>query len=185
MLSVGQESAPKIDRVDASNLCPPPGTKLAVDIDCSISSYPVLLWGSYIFWPLSYIDNRVSMAIVQTNTTGAIIKTVEATGARYINSIQVDTANKRVAFVGQAEMVATLSWTVLLATPSINLGQFAPRVQSGKKQSLNGLLQCTPLFVASPRMLAELTFSNGFCLPFFLHHLVFSLILTVSEQLFL
>ncbi|GFF85987.1 hypothetical protein IFM60648_07550 [Aspergillus lentulus] len=130
MLSVGQEDAPRVDRVDASTFCPPPGTKLAVDIDCSISSYPVLLWGGYIFWPLSYIDNRMSMAIVQTNATGAIIKTVEATGARYINSIQIDTANKRVAFVGQAGMVASLSWSVLPAPPSINLGQFATPVQS-------------------------------------------------------
>lgn len=144
MLSVGQEDAPRVDRVDASNFPPPPpGTKLAVDIDCSISSYPVLLRGGYIFWPLSYIDNRMSMAIVQTNATGAIIKTVEATGARYINSIQVDTANKRVAFVGQAGMVASLSWSVLLAPPSINLGQFATPVESGKTQALNVMLHCT------------------------------------------
>jgi hypothetical protein len=103
----------------------------------------VLLWGSYIFWPLSYIDNRVSMAIVQTNTTGAIVKTAEAAGARYINSIQIDTANKRVAFVGQAGMVASLSWSVLLAPPSISLGQFVPPVQSGKTQTLNVLLHYT------------------------------------------
>jgi ribosomal protein L14 len=51
----------------------------------------------------------MSMAIVQTNRTGAIIKTVDATGARYINSIQIDIANKRVAFVGQAGMVFSLS----------------------------------------------------------------------------
>ncbi|PKX99487.1 purine and uridine phosphorylase [Aspergillus novofumigatus IBT 16806] len=131
MSSLGQGSEPSINYVDASNCSPPSGTKLAVDTDCSISSYPVLLWGNYIFWPLSYIDNRLSLAIVQTNTAGATIRTVEATGARYINNIQIDTANKRVSFVGQAGMVASLSWSILFGTRVLNnLGQFAPQLQS-------------------------------------------------------
>lgn len=120
---------PTVSSADATNFPAPDGTKLTVDLDSKLSDseYPILLWNGYTYWPLSYIDNRVSFAIVITKTTNNvtesdIIKTIEATGARYIDSIQVNTTSHEVNFVGQAGEVATLSFDALSVSPADTSG---------------------------------------------------------------
>jgi hypothetical protein len=99
----------------------PGGTKVTVDIGGPpIQLYPVLRLGHYTYWPLSYIDNRVCMAIVITDSARNIIETLEVTGARYINEIQINASTREVCFIGQAGQVATLSWNALFVAPTAN-----------------------------------------------------------------
>ena len=114
-------SGPAISTADATNFPVPGGTKVTVDIGGPpIQLYPVLRWGHYTYWPLSYIDNRVCMAIVITDSARNIIQTLEATGARYINEIQINASTREVYFIGQAGQVATLSWNALFVAPTVN-----------------------------------------------------------------
>jgi hypothetical protein len=103
--------SPVASIADASNFPEPPGTKVTANVGGPPKEiYPVLLWTDYIYWPLSYMDNRYSMAIVVTDSDVNIIKVVEARGARYIEEILVNDATREVSFIGQGQQVATLSW---------------------------------------------------------------------------
>jgi hypothetical protein len=96
---------------DATDFTAPEGTKLTQDNPgSSDTNYPVVRWDTYIFWPLSYIDNRVSFAIIVTDTSRRVLKQIEAVGARYIAQINVDTSARHVGFTGQADDVAIVSF---------------------------------------------------------------------------
>jgi hypothetical protein len=96
----------------------PDGTKVTVDFNGPpLHLHPVLRWGGYTYWPLSYIDNRYSMAIVITDSARKIIKTIQAPGARYIRNIEVHNATSEVSFIGQADLVATMQWIHLFISP--------------------------------------------------------------------
>jgi hypothetical protein len=123
-LSVFPGSA-TVSTADATNFPAPGGTKVTSDPDSGLTEndYPILLLNGYTYWPLSYHDNRFSFAIIVTNTTNNvtesnIISTIEAPGARYIASIQVNTTKHKVNFVSQSGEVATLSFDAL----SVSLG---------------------------------------------------------------
>jgi len=79
-------------------LTPPPGGKC-----------PVLSIGSFILWPFSYIDNRVSFGMVMYNPQGKAVETVEKKGARYIYKITVNVPQNSVTFSGQADQSVTMS----------------------------------------------------------------------------
>jgi hypothetical protein len=119
---------PIISAADATDFPAPPGTKVATNIGGpSKEIHPVLLWADYIYWPLSYIDNRVSMAIVVTDSGMNIIKVLEAHGARYIEEIRVNEATKEASFIGQAGQVATLSWHQLFIASTVSQPVVATR----------------------------------------------------------
>ncbi|KAI2462724.1 kinase-like domain-containing protein [Annulohypoxylon bovei var. microspora] len=110
---------PTVDTADATNLPAPDGLKVALDLSGPPRQFhPVLRWGEYTYWPLSYIDNRVSMAIVVIDSAGHIVKTLEAEGARYLKQIQV--YNLEVRFIGQENQVATLQWRHLFVPSAVN-----------------------------------------------------------------
>ena len=69
----------------------------------------VLSIGSFILWPMSYIDNRVSFGMVMYNPQGKVVETVEKKGARYIYKITVNSAQNSVTFSGQADQAVTMT----------------------------------------------------------------------------
>ncbi len=78
-------------------LTPPPG------------GCPVLSVGSFILWPFSYIDNRVSFGMVMYDPQGKAVATVEKKGARYIYKITLNVPQNSVTFSGQADQSVTMS----------------------------------------------------------------------------
>ncbi|KAI0893301.1 kinase-like domain-containing protein [Annulohypoxylon nitens] len=114
---------PTVVTADATNLRVPDDLKVTLDFSISqVQYHPVLRWGEYTYWPLSYIDNRYAMAVVVTDSVGRIVKTLVADGARYLKEIQVHEETQEVHFVGQANRVATLQWQHLFVpSPAANL----------------------------------------------------------------
>ena len=74
-------------------------------------SNPVLAVGSFILWPFSYDDNRVSFGMVMYDPLGKVVASVEKPGARYIVSITEggSGAEGTVTFTGQTNQSVTLS----------------------------------------------------------------------------
>jgi len=70
---------------------------------------PVLSIGSFILWPMSYIDNRVSFGMVMYNPQHKVVKSVEKKGARYVYKVTVNTAQQPVTFSGQADQSVTMT----------------------------------------------------------------------------
>lgn len=109
-------SSPTVSIANATDFPAPSGTKVTTDLcpegvedtdnNCdssgpSISTYPVLLWNNYTYWPLSWEDNDYSFAIVVTYGPETNITNVfEAPGGRYIDYIIVY-SNESVSFTGQ------------------------------------------------------------------------------------
>ena len=69
----------------------------------------VLSVGSFILWPMSYIDNRVSFGMVMYNPQGKVVKSVEKKGARYVYSVTVNGPQNSVTFTGQANQSVTMT----------------------------------------------------------------------------
>ena len=69
---------------------------------------PVVQWGGFTYWPFSYADNRISMAIVGFDSTGKVVSQVEKPGARYAWKITLDAAAKTLTFWGQANQTIVL-----------------------------------------------------------------------------
>ncbi len=159
-------AAPTVTSADATNFRAPDGCKIATDrcaelsslpndsaiSDCNpngptTESYPVVALGSYTFWPLSYEDDRFVFAVAVADSDMNVINTLEVDGARYIGSIHVDSANRSVNFVGQANATASLAWdTLSLATigrrspvPEAALPSNASTASSDSQTSSNGL----------------------------------------------
>jgi hypothetical protein len=77
------------------------------------STCPVLRWDGYDYWPLSFGDNRSSMAIHAYNAKGELRTVKELVGARYAWSIDVDAVAKTVTFHGQLDATVTMTWDAL------------------------------------------------------------------------
>lgn len=72
--------------------------------------YPILKSDGYTYWPLSYIDNRLGMAIVAYDRDGKMIKRWDKSGARYIVDIAVHPFTNAMIFRGQANQAFMMSW---------------------------------------------------------------------------
>jgi hypothetical protein len=66
---------------------------------------PVVLVGSFVIWPYSYDDNRVSFGMALYDC--CLMRVVEKTGARYVYKITND--NGTVTFWGQDDQRVTLT----------------------------------------------------------------------------
>ncbi|MFD0767014.1 hypothetical protein ACFQZI_19305 [Mucilaginibacter lutimaris] len=71
---------------------------------------PVLLWENYKYVTYIYPDNRLAFAIIAFDKDGTIVKDWEVRGARYIDQMTLDDANKQVTFTGQSGAKATVNW---------------------------------------------------------------------------
>jgi hypothetical protein len=104
------------------NLCPaiPNDLKLtALQDPNNLSlkvSYPILKvenisgFKTIQYWPFSYIDNRVGMAIVAFDDRGNVIKRWDREGARYVWKIEEDLGTNDIVFIGQAEQKIVMQW---------------------------------------------------------------------------
>jgi len=70
---------------------------------------PVLSIGSFILWPFSYMDNRVSFGMVMYDPLWQVVSTIEKPGARYIYQITLNVQQQSVTFSGQANQSVTMS----------------------------------------------------------------------------
>ncbi len=102
----------------ATPLALPPGTKVTCtkgpNTGESAATCPVLRWGGYTYWALSYDDNRVSMAIAAYDSKGALVKVWDKPGARYVYGITVNKTNRTVVFAGQSDSKISMTWSELL-----------------------------------------------------------------------
>lgn len=74
---------------------------------------PVLVWGQYTYWALSYGDNRSALAIVAFDDAGGVARTWERTGARYNWKITVDEQAETMTLWGQDDRTVVLTWEEL------------------------------------------------------------------------
>ncbi|SDW71822.1 hypothetical protein [Paenibacillus sp. PDC88] len=75
--------------------------------------YPVLRSNSYTYWPLSYADHRIGMAIVVFDSEGNLIKRWDKIGARYIVDITANPTNHAMIFRGESNHYFSMSWSEL------------------------------------------------------------------------
>jgi hypothetical protein len=75
------------------------------------ASCPALSIGSFVLWPMSYIDNRVSFGMVMYDPKWKVLKQVEKRGARYVYKITLNGSGSTgtVTFSGQADQSVTMS----------------------------------------------------------------------------
>ncbi|MGZ8215869.1 hypothetical protein [Methylomagnum sp.] len=106
MLSVIQMSAPPGPIPDGMKVVAFTGPNTFDPAPC-----PVLAIGSFILWPMSYIDNRVSFGMVMYDPQGQVLNQVEKPGARYVYKIALDGsgASGSVTFSGQADQTVTMT----------------------------------------------------------------------------
>lgn len=74
-------------------------------------SNPALSIGSFILWPMSYYDNRVSFGMVMYDPKGKVVGVLEKPGARYVTKITLGGrgSDGTVTFTGQANQSVTMS----------------------------------------------------------------------------
>ncbi|MCM3782535.1 hypothetical protein M3231_06090 [Neobacillus mesonae] len=75
--------------------------------------YPILKSDGYTYWPLSFIDNRVGMAVVAFDLNGNLAKRWDKNGARYIVDITVNSLSNSMIFRGQANQEFVMPWSEL------------------------------------------------------------------------
>lgn len=77
----------------------------------SAEDYPVIVWGDYTYWPLSYRDNRFAMCLVAYDLVNEVVhKWEELAGARYVVTVTVDKSRQEITLLGQSSATVTLSW---------------------------------------------------------------------------
>ena len=79
----------------------------------SSDTCPIVNANGLNFWALSYIDNRVGMAIVAYDSSGNVVDLIEKTGARYIWDISLDATKETLSFHGQSNNMINLKWNDL------------------------------------------------------------------------
>lgn len=76
-------------------------------------SCPVISYGAGKTWIYSYMDNRVSFAVVTYDATGKVLKNVEKPGARYVFDVYVGNRSSTLILVGQSKASVELNWSDL------------------------------------------------------------------------
>jgi hypothetical protein len=84
--------------------------------DAPPPAYPIVLWGAYSYWPLSYASNPDDLGIVFYGSTNSAAVGVldNVAGTRYIQSISVDTVLQLVTWTGQGGSFALTPFAQLL-----------------------------------------------------------------------
>ena len=79
----------------------------------SSDSCPIVKYKGITTWAYSYLDNRVSLALVGYDSNNKIVFNVEKPGVRYVFDELSSLHTKTVMFVGQAQKWITLPWSEL------------------------------------------------------------------------
>ncbi|MGL1901372.1 MAG: hypothetical protein OCC49_04490 [Fibrobacterales bacterium] len=113
---------PQIVMLAPSNISKiPVGLKVSCTGNC-----PVLQAYGYHYWPLSYIDNRVSLGIVKFDTLGNYIGFKEHSGTRYVETGNLDDQNINITFTGQSNKSVSIA---LAELESIVSTESRPKVE--------------------------------------------------------
>jgi hypothetical protein len=106
-------------KFDPANSHPPipAGLQLACtptpDTGAASKTCPVIHYGANTTWIYSYIDNRVSFAIVTYDGAGNVLRNVEGPGARYIFDVFSDDQGQKLTLVGQSKGSVVINWSDL------------------------------------------------------------------------
>jgi hypothetical protein len=79
----------------------------------SSKTCPVVKYQGITTWAYSFIDNRVSMALVSYDAQNKVVGNVTKDGARYVWNVTSSTQNKTVTFEGQAKQRVDATWAEL------------------------------------------------------------------------
>ncbi|HEY4941335.1 MAG TPA: hypothetical protein VII56_07890 [Rhizomicrobium sp.] len=71
---------------------------------------PVVKYQGITTWAYSFIDNRVSMAIVSYDTKNNVVRNVTMNGARYVWQMSVNPTDMTVTVTGQSNQTVTVPW---------------------------------------------------------------------------
>jgi hypothetical protein len=71
---------------------------------------PVVQYQGITTWAYSFIDNRVSMALVSYDAKNNVVRNVTLDGARYVWQITVDPTARTVTATGQSNQTVTAPW---------------------------------------------------------------------------
>ncbi len=74
---------------------------------------PVVTYNGITTWAYSYIDNRVSMALVSYDSKNNVVANVEKPGARYVWNATSSQVDRTVIFFGQSNQNVTAAWSSL------------------------------------------------------------------------
>ena len=75
---------------------------------------PTIEWRGLTYYAYSFIDNRVSLAIVAYDSANNVVMNVEHSGTRYIVEVKIDEFLQTAKFTGQIGQNFTLTWHDLL-----------------------------------------------------------------------
>jgi hypothetical protein len=113
------QTVARVDYVPATSNPPvPPGLKVTCvrssDNGAAPSkSCPIVKYLGVTTWAYSYLDNRVSLALVSYDAQNNVIGITEKPGARYVFEALSSERTKTVMFVGQARQSVTATWAEL------------------------------------------------------------------------
>jgi hypothetical protein len=83
------------------------------DVLAPSKTCPVVKYQGITTWAYSFIDNRVSMALVSYDAQNKVVANVTKDGARYVWNVISSRANKTVMFEGQAKQRVNATWAEL------------------------------------------------------------------------
>jgi hypothetical protein len=74
---------------------------------------PIVKYQGITTWAYSYIDNRLSLALVSYDADNNVIRNTEVPGARYVFEALSSDRTQTVMFVGQAMQRVTVPWATV------------------------------------------------------------------------
>jgi hypothetical protein len=74
---------------------------------------PIVKYQGITTWAYSYIDNRLSLALVSYDADNNVIRFTEVPGARYVFEALSSDRTQTVMFVGQAMQHVTVPWSTV------------------------------------------------------------------------
>ena len=79
----------------------------------SSKTCPVVKYQGITTWAYSFIDNRVSMALVSYNAQNQVVRNITKNGTRYVWSMISSVPSKTVLIAGQSDKRITVRWSDL------------------------------------------------------------------------
>jgi hypothetical protein len=83
------------------------------DSGAASKTCPVITYKGIKTWAYSYMDNRVSMALVSYDSSNKVVANVEKPGARYVFEAIPSLRTQTVIFFGQARQYFIVPWSEL------------------------------------------------------------------------
>jgi hypothetical protein len=88
-------------------------TKVPDDGYQGSNTCPVIYYGANKTWIYSFIDNRVSFALVTYNGSGQVVQNITRDGARYVFDATSSDSGQQITIIGQSKNFVTINWSDL------------------------------------------------------------------------